>query len=92
MEISMETSQTFPIEFVIDGDTEVAVTDATMEIGTFDGGSIHPTYQGDYEFTPAEDEQIINIKGHSAKENIIIKPIPSNYGRIIYNGTYIRIE
>lgn len=36
-----------------------------------------PSYQGPYLFTPAPEEQTIEIEGLQARENIIIEPIPS---------------
>ena len=43
-------------------------------------------YTGDYEITPSEDAQVLDITNKMFLENITIKPIPQNYGRISYNG------
>lgn len=40
-------------------------------------------YTGEYEFTPTEDLQTVPIQGKYATQNIIVNPIPSNYGRIV---------
>lgn len=48
-------------------------------------------YTGDYEFTPNDETQIIEIANRKATENIIINPVPFNYGRIDWNGTTITV-
>ena len=48
-------------------------------------------YQGAYEFTPTEDTQTIEIENKKATANITINPIPTNYGRITWNGVVITI-
>lgn len=48
-------------------------------------------YRGEYEFTPTEDTQTVQIEGLTALENIIINPIPQNYGRIDWNGMRLKV-
>lgn len=50
-----------------------------------------PSYTGAYEFTPSENTQTINIANHKAVADITINPIPSNYGRIEWNGTTLMV-
>ena len=49
-------------------------------------------YDGAYEFTPDTEEQTILIQGKTARLDITIKPIPSNYGLITYNGSTITVS
>lgn len=49
-------------------------------------------YMGDYEFTPSNETQVINIVNKTATENIIINPIPQNYGLISWNGSSLTVE
>jgi hypothetical protein len=49
-------------------------------------------YDGSYDFTPSEQSQTIEISDKTARANIIIEPIPTNYGRITYNGSTILVE
>lgn len=49
-------------------------------------------YAGAYEFTPSAAEQVIEIKGLMAKDDIIINPIPSNYGLITWNGSTLTVS
>ena len=39
-------------------------------------------YDGPYEFTPTAEEQRVSITRKQAAEDIIIHPIPQNYGLI----------
>lgn len=52
----------------------------------------YPDYQGETEFTPSEDEQIIPVAGKSVLENIKINPIPNNYGLITWNGAILTVS
>ena len=49
-------------------------------------------YDGDYEFTPTLEEQTIMIADKTATADIIINPIPSNYGLITWNGSTITVS
>lgn len=48
-------------------------------------------YQGEYEFTPSSEEQVIATKSKFLSENIIIKPVPPTFGRIEWNGSYLTV-
>ena len=49
-------------------------------------------YSGDYEFTPSEDAQTISATSRVFDRDITIKPIPSNYGLITYDGSCITVS
>lgn len=49
-------------------------------------------YTGEYEFTPTEDTQTVRINGLRATRNITINPIPSNYGKISWNGSVLTVS
>ena len=49
-------------------------------------------YDGQYEFEPSNNAQIIQIKKLMAAADIIINPIPSNYGLITWSGAGIRVS
>ena len=49
-------------------------------------------YDGEYEFTPTEDTQTVSIENKMATQDITINPIPTNYGRITWNGTTITVS
>lgn len=49
-------------------------------------------YEGAYEFTPAQEAQVIQINGKTATHDIIIDPIPQNYGLITWNGATLTVS
>ena len=49
-------------------------------------------YEGSYEWTPAVTAQTIPINGLQAKADIVIKPIPNNYGLVTYDGSTITVS
>lgn len=49
-------------------------------------------FEGDYEYTPSEETQTIQISGKTAEQNIIINPIPNNYGLITWNGSTLTVS
>lgn len=44
------------------------------------------TYEGNYEITPSEELQTLPTANRQLARNIVVAPIPQNYGRITYNG------
>lgn len=55
------------------------------------GGSTRPHYTGQTTFTPTEQTQVAETSGKIVDTNIIINPIPSNYGRIAWNGSALTV-
>jgi len=49
-------------------------------------------YEGEYEFTPSQETQTIDIGNKMAMADITINPIPNNYGLITYNGSIITVS
>ena len=50
------------------------------------------TYDGPYEFTPTQETQTAQTADKVLLENIIIHPIPQNYGLITWNGSIITVS
>ena len=50
------------------------------------------TYEGPYEFTPTQETQTVPTADKVLLENIIIHPIPQNYGLITWNGAVITVS
>ena len=48
-------------------------------------------YVGEYEVTPTSECQILNTTEKNMARDVIINPIPSNYGRIIWNGSELAV-
>lgn len=63
-----------------------------MTIGATYAMSTADDYEGAYEFTPTESTQTVQIEGKKATQDIVINPIPTNYGRITWNGSFIKVS
>lgn len=77
-EISIELEQQKTIE--IETATQVVIS------------RVAPTYSGGYEFTPSAEKQTIPTEGQILDEDIVINPIPKNYGLITYNGFKLTVS
>lgn len=91
----------------MDKDTIVIGGDISLE-NTLDGeltllnevdgspGAFYPlypeTYAGATEYTPTAEEQTVECKGLMMPENIVIAPIPQNYGLITWNGSILTVS
>ena len=49
-------------------------------------------YQGEYRITPSTQTQTLNTSGKYLQNNVVVEPIPSNYGLITYNGSIITVS
>ena len=57
-----------------------------------DFGSSASEYMGTYEVTPSSEQQTLLTANKLLEENVVIHPIPSNYGLITYNGDTITVS
>ncbi len=68
--------------------------DGGLSIGgdmAFTPGAVE-LYSGPYTFTPTQSTQVVYIDNKLATENIEIEPIPSNYGLITWNGSFLTVS
>ena len=49
-------------------------------------------YEGDYAVTPSEEVQTIPTELKLMAQDFVIQPIPSNYGRIAWDGTTLTVS
>lgn len=49
-------------------------------------------YAGAYEVTPTQDAQELPTAGRSLSQNVVVNPIPSNYGLIEWDGSKLRVS
>lgn len=49
-------------------------------------------YEGPYEATPTQFTQTLSTEGFTMAQDVIIHPIPSNYGLITYNGSILTVS
>ena len=63
----------------------------TLNLGEkFEGGGT--PYSGPYEVTPSESTQVLETAYHKLAANVVVNPIPSNYGLVTWNGSTITIS
>lgn len=93
--MTLETSGS-PLKFEISGDAGISFDLDESDAVEFEIRS--PTYidvdiyDGGYVFTPAEEEQVIQTTNKTLTQDIIINPIPSNYGKITWNGSTLTVS
>lgn len=49
-------------------------------------------YEGAYEVTPSREKQILQTADKHTTENIVVNPIPKNYGLITYSGYELTVS
>ena len=49
-------------------------------------------YEGEYSVTPSEAAQVLATEGKWARHDIVVQPIPNNYGRIEWNGSVLTVS
>lgn len=75
---------------VISGDiTNTHVISGNIKIPK---GFLPEPYLGATVITPTDTEQVIPTADRHVLKNITINPIPSNYGRISWDGTKLTVE
>ena len=50
------------------------------------------TYTGAYDVTPSSETQTLNTEGFRLTRNIVVNPVPSNYGLITWNGAFLTVS
>lgn len=66
-------------------------SNAVGEMQALASGGGAPAYKGQTVFTPSDQAQIVPVSGYRMKADITIEAIPSNYGRILWNGSYLKV-
>lgn len=80
-------------EVVLDGELSLNIP-IDGEVGTVTKVVEHdsPTYTGETVITPSTAEQVLNTADKVVTRNIVINPIPSNYGLITWNGSTLTVS
>lgn len=90
-------------EIVLDGELSLDIPlDGDMELDIpIDGEPsnvvkvsdyVYPLYTGSIEVTPSAERQILPTINRTVTDNIVINPIPSNYGLITWNGSTLTVS
>ena len=51
----------------------------------------HEDYPGPYEVTPGEEAQTLAVRDLVTTQDIVIAAIPSNYGRVLWDGATLKV-
>ena len=80
-------------EIVLDGELSLNIP-MDGEVGTVTKVVEHdlPVYTGETNITPSTSEQVLNTADKVVARNIVINPIPSNYGLITWNGSTLTVS
>lgn len=82
----------------VDGGTSATVRVNDPPAVTFGSGAYVPyvpqvvEYQGPYEVTPTGTAQVLSTEGLLAAADIVVNPIPSNYGLVTWNGAVLTVS
>lgn len=57
-----------------------------------DGPTLYERYDGPYTITPTSNAQTLSVRNHVMVEDLVIEPIPSNYGLITWNGSVLTVS
>lgn len=49
-------------------------------------------YTGPYAVTPGDSRQVLRTNNRRTTQDIVVEPIPQNYGKITYNGSVITVS
>ena len=67
--------------------------DGTLNMAVSAGYSAgEEPYTGEYVFTPGDEETVAQTKRKYLSEDIVIRKVPSNYGRIGWNGSVLTVS
>ena len=50
-----------------------------------------PVYDGITEITPSQDTQVLQTSNKALTRNIIVNPIPEDYGRLLWSGNTLTV-
>ena len=81
------------LDIPLDGDMELDIPidgEPTNMIRVSD--YVYPLYTGQIAVTPSAETQILPTINRTVTDNIVINPIPSNYGLITWNGSIITVS
>ena len=77
-------------------DTKVKLKVGESDMARFhahEGIPIYPTpYSGTIDVTPSEERQTLSTAGYMLQADIVVEPIPSNYGLITWDGTTLTVS
>lgn len=79
-------------EIVLDGELSLNIP-MDGEVGIITKVVEHdlPVYTGETVVTPSDTEQVLATAEKVVARNIVVNPIPENYGRLLYSGNTLTV-
>lgn len=81
------------LELNLDGDVSLdlqmdGTADKVIRVSDF----MYPIYEGVTEITPSDHPQILSTTNTTVVQDIVVGPIPPNYGLITWNGSTLTVS
>ena len=85
-----------PIQIETNTSAEITLTTPrkqgiTIEVDGGGGGGGEP-YPGPYEVTPTQETQVLRTAQKVAQRNIVVNPIPHDWGHITWDGSVLTVS
>lgn len=78
---------------IVTGEAAIGASlSGSASVGAAVAKAVSLPYAGEYEYTPTAQAQTIPVGGTTPSQDIVVNPIPSNYGLITYNGSTITVS
>lgn len=79
-------------KIVLDGELSLNIPldgtpDKVLKVAEYD----LPVYDGVTEVTPSQDAQILQTSNKALTRNIVVNPIPEDYGRLLWSGNTLTV-
>ena len=88
----MIENRQFDVTFNDGDDYDVTFDEGDESFDVSFGADVERQYHGATEVVPSSETQTLPTANRMLTEDIIIDPIPSNYGLITYNGSIITVS
>ena len=92
LDADLETVQQMDVGFRNESDFAVNINAGEDFICVMGGEITTSDYSGSYSVTPSNERQSLPTADKTLARNIVVEPIPSNYGLITWNGSTITVS
>lgn len=87
IQVSLSVDEVGALALALDRDEPLSIALGDTYI---DGGAAE--YDGPYEVTPSSETQVLQTQFLKMAQNVIVNPIPSNYGLVTWNGAVLTVS
>lgn len=85
-------TQTIDVDFIEPADFVCSVDQGNEFVCEMGGEVPSGDYDGPYTVTPSQHAQTLPTTNKTLSQSIVVKPIPSNYGLITWNGSTLTVS